>query len=224
MPEQNSDRPTVRCLRFCLNWLQIEQCTFVWHSAALVLHTMWQPHFSRLRSRSHCPWCVFHVRWKDKHSCNVMTLQCFWDSKCMCTHILCVCSFVWDCVHVSAYLLKLLITTTQLRMHVCDQRGAKWQSCLPLNGSSSPCVLIALHSVLLLQAPHSCLQKHDAHEHTTHADKSTHVDSEEPLPPEGMRPSVNFKWSWKQKCCWVINETNTHTASLSFSLSLGVPR
>lgn len=100
MPEQNSDRPTVRCLRFCLNWLQIEQCTFVWHSAALVLHTMWQPHFSRLRSRSHCPWCVFHVRWKDKHSCNVMTLQCFWDSKCMCTHIHTRAVCVFFCVRL----------------------------------------------------------------------------------------------------------------------------
>lgn len=134
------------------------------------------------------------------------------------TYACCVCSFVRDCVHFSAYLLKLLITATQLRMRVCNQRSAEWPSCLSLNSSSSPCVLISLHSVLC-----PCLQKHDARKHTTHADKGPHRQRGAPLQEE-MRPTVNFKWGWKRKRCWVINETNMHMAPLSFSLSLRVPR
>lgn len=39
-------------------------------------------------------------------------------------------------------------------------------------------------------------------------------------PPEEMSPTVGFKWPRKQNCHWVINETNTHMAPLSFSLPL----
>lgn len=75
---------------------------------------MCRPHFSRLRLLSHCPWCIFHVRWKDKHSCNLMTLECFWDSEYVCTrvHACRADSFAWGRVHFSEYLLKLLMTTT----------------------------------------------------------------------------------------------------------------
>lgn len=45
-------------------------------------------------SRFVCPWCVFHVCWKDKHSCTLMTLKCFRDSECMC---MCVCVCVLFC-------------------------------------------------------------------------------------------------------------------------------
>lgn len=46
-------------------------------------------------SRVVCPWCVFHVCWKDKHSCTLMTLKCFRDSECMCMCV-CVLFFAFD--------------------------------------------------------------------------------------------------------------------------------
>lgn len=46
-------------------------------------------------SRFVCPWCVFHVCWKDKHSCTLMTLKCFRDSECMCMCV-CVLFFAFD--------------------------------------------------------------------------------------------------------------------------------
>lgn len=51
-------------------------------------------------SRFVCPWCVFHVCWKDKHSCTLMTLKCFWDSECMC---MCVCVYMCACVLFFAF-------------------------------------------------------------------------------------------------------------------------
>lgn len=221
MPEHNSARPTVRCLRFCLNWLQIEQCTFVWHSAALVLHIMWRPHFSSLRSLSHCPWCIFHVRWKDKHSCNLMTLQCFWDSNTCartCIRVRCVffcvrlCSLQW--IPVEALNNDYTCVWPE-ECQVAVMPAIKWLVITPLVDRFT----LRLYS----RPPLLSAKTWRARKHTTHADECTHVDSEEP-PPEGMRPTVNFKWSWKQKCCRVINETNTHMAPLSFSLSLSVPR
>lgn len=60
-------------------------------------------------SRFVCPWCVFHVCWKDKHSCTLMTLKCFRDSECMC-----MCTFFLLLTTSVKSLLELLsfYTTT----------------------------------------------------------------------------------------------------------------
>lgn len=57
----------------------------------LFLYILWRP-YSAGCLLALTPWCIFHVCWKDKHSCTLMTLKCFWDSECMCVCVV-VCSF-----------------------------------------------------------------------------------------------------------------------------------
>lgn len=144
--------------KLLLNRLQIEHCLFVRHTAALVLHIMWRTHFSRLRLLSHCPWCIFHVRWKDKHSCNLMTLECFWDSEYMCTRVSCVlfCVRPRSLQWIPVEALNDYYTASPC-MFMCVLRSAKWQPCLPFNGSSSLRVLSALHSVFYFRPLLPCL-------------------------------------------------------------------
>lgn len=66
-------------------------------------------------SRFVCPWCVFHVCWKDKHSCTLMTLKCFRDSECMCMCVcVCVYFFLLLTTSVKSLLELLSLYTTTL--------------------------------------------------------------------------------------------------------------
>lgn len=174
MPEHNSTRPTARCPSFCLNQLQIEHCLFVWHSAALVLHIMWQPHFSRLRSLSRCPWCIFHVCWKDKHSCNLMTLKCFWDSEYMCASCVFFCVRPCSLQQIPVEALKNHYTVPPC-MFMRVQGSAKWQPCLPFTGLLSQRVLIALHYFTL--GPRSPVCKTTTRKNTQHMQINAHTST-----------------------------------------------
>lgn len=69
-------------------------CIYV-RDKVLVLYVLWQTYSEGgVLSLFYSPWCVFHVCWKDKHSCTLMTLKCFWDSVCMCVRV-CVCGSLW---------------------------------------------------------------------------------------------------------------------------------
>lgn len=113
-------------------------------------------------------------------------------------------SFVWGRVHFSKYLLKLLRTTTQrhlARLCMFSQVPSGSHACHSMVRRHE---CWSLYTILLWAPAPPSAKPRRAKTHNTRWQRGG--------PPEGMRPSVNFKWSWKQKHCWVINETNTHMA------------
>lgn len=108
-----------------------------WQSAVLVLYIL-QSYWAGC-VLSVCPWCVFHVCWKDKHSCTLMTLKCFWDSECMCMRVL-------VCVRLCA---PVCVCTVFLTTSVNSPVGAtfalyNYHSLLPPEHTTnaSPCVCV----------------------------------------------------------------------------------
>lgn len=97
--------PLPQVLKFCfLNVLQTEHCVFVWLTKCSTCFCTDRVRYIQYSlSFSLYPLCVFHVCWKDKHSCTLMTLKCFWDSESVCV---CVC------VRERARDLSLLLCST----------------------------------------------------------------------------------------------------------------
>lgn len=87
-----------RMSKFMLEWTPKRTMCICARDKVFSLYVLLQT-YSAGCSLSLSPWCVFHVCWKDKHSCTLMTLKCFWDSE-------------WDvCVRVCMHECLFFFTT-----------------------------------------------------------------------------------------------------------------